>query len=115
MGDQSAPDLRQVVVRPILSSERARFDHELDSHHWLGHRLVGETMRYVAASRDGVWLAVLGFGAAALACRPRDAFVGWSDEAHFRRLRYLTNNQRFCRLAGTPTSPPRCSPVRSSA
>src|SRR5665811_1687935 len=37
-------------------------------------------------------------GASALACRPRDRFIGWSDEQHFARLRYVTNNQRFCVL-----------------
>lgn len=55
-------------------------------------------MRYVALGRDGEWLAVLGFGGAALACGPRDRFIGWSDEQHFARLRYVTNNQRFCVL-----------------
>ena len=55
-------------------------------------------MRYVALGRDGQWLAVVGFGAAALACKPRDTFIGWSDDQHFRRLKYVTNNQRFCVL-----------------
>ncbi|MGH9919794.1 MAG: Druantia anti-phage system protein DruA, partial [Nitrososphaerales archaeon] len=87
-----------LAVRPIRPEERQRFDEELDEHHWLGNRLVGETMRYVALDGDGEWLAVLGFGAAALACKPRDAFIGWNDDQHFRRLRYVTNNQRFCVL-----------------
>ena len=55
-------------------------------------------MRYVALGPDDEWLAVLGFGAAALSCGPRDRYVGWSDEQHFARLRYVTNNQRFCVL-----------------
>jgi GNAT superfamily N-acetyltransferase len=77
----------------------------LDEHHWLGRRLVGETMRYVALGPDNEWLAVLGFGAAALACKPRDRFIGWDDELHFARLRYVTNNQRFCVLpAGRRTN-----------
>ena len=85
-------------MRPILAEERIRFDESLDEHHWLGHHLVGETMRYVALGGDGQWLAVLGFGAAALACKPRDAYIGWSDDQHFRRLKFVTNNQRFCVL-----------------
>lgn len=91
-------ELRDLSVRPITPDERVRFDEALDEHHWLGHRLVGETMRYVALNAQGEWLAGIGFGAAALACRPRDAFIGWSDDQHFRRLRYVTNNQRFCVL-----------------
>lgn len=99
------PFLTAVSVRPILPGERNRFDAALDEHHWLGHRLVGETMRYVALDRDGQWLAVVGFGAAALACKPRDTYIGWSDDQHFRRLKYITNNQRFCVLpAGRMTN-----------
>ena len=91
-------ELDAVAVRPIRPDERDRFDVVLDEHHWLGRRLVGETMRYVALGPDGEWLAALGFGASALACKPRDRYIGWSDELHFRRLRYVTNNQRFCVL-----------------
>ena len=92
------PGLAALVVRPISADERSRFDDLLDRHHWLGHRLVGETMRYVAVSPSGDWAALVGFGAAALSCRPRDAFIGWSTQQQFRRLRYVTNNQRFCVL-----------------
>ncbi len=90
--------LHATRVRPIDPSERARFDTELAEHHWLGHRLIGQTMRYVAVSGDGEWLALVGFGAAALACRPRDLRLGWSEDQQFARLRYVVNNQRFCVL-----------------
>jgi len=86
--------LRSICVRPIEPGERQRFDEELDRHHWLGHNLVGETMRHVAIGPDGVWVALVGFGAAALACRPREELIGWSDDQRFRRLRYVVNNQR---------------------
>jgi hypothetical protein len=86
-----------LVVRPVGRDEVDRFNACLDEHHWLGHRIVGETLRYVATERDQ-WVAVLGFGSAALACAPRDRWVGWSKEAQFRRLRYVVNNQRFCVL-----------------
>jgi len=85
------------VVRPIGCDEVDRFNACLDEHHWLGHRIVGETMRYVATQQGG-WVAVLGFGSAALACAPRDRWVGWSKESQFARLRYVVNNQRFCVL-----------------
>lgn len=90
--------LRRVRVRPIVSDERVWFDAGLDEHHWLGHRLVGRTMRYVATDGDGRWLALLGFGAAALSCRPRDEHIGWSREQQYRRLSYIANNQRYCIL-----------------
>ncbi len=85
-------------VRPAEAGDRARFDSELDAHHWLGHRMVGETMRYVATDADGEWVALVGFASCALSCRPRDRFVGWSPEVQFRRLRFVASNQRFCVL-----------------
>ena len=84
-------------VRPILSHERARFDETLAAQHWLGTGLVGEVMRYVA-EEDGNWVALVGFGSAALCVRPREELLSWSDQQRYRRLRYVTNNQRFCVL-----------------
>ncbi|MGH9110031.1 MAG: ISAs1 family transposase [Acidimicrobiales bacterium] len=85
-------------VAPIGARDLARFNAELDEHHWLGHRMVGETMRYVALDEHGEWLALVGFASPALSCRPRDHFIGWSPEVQFRRLRYVASNQRFCIL-----------------
>jgi len=69
------PYLQAMAVRPIRPDERMRFDEELDRHHWLGHNLVGETMRHVAVAPDGSWAALVGYGAAALACAPRVWFT----------------------------------------
>ena len=70
----------------------------MDEHHWLGHRMAGETMRYVATDSDGEWVALVGFASCAFSCGPRDRFVGWSPEAQLRRLRFVASNQRFCVL-----------------
>lgn len=86
-----------LVVRPITLDERGRFDATLERSHWLGAGLVGEVMRYVAIE-DGGWCALLGFGSAALCVRSREELLAWSDEQRHRRLRYVTNNQRFCVL-----------------
>jgi predicted transposase YbfD/YdcC len=88
---------QELVVRPILPGERQRFDETLEAEHWLGAGLVGETMRYVALI-DGEWAALVGFGSAALCVRSREQLLGWSDSQRYRRLRYITNNQRFCVL-----------------
>jgi hypothetical protein len=53
-----------LAVRPVRHDEVDRFNTELDTHHWLGHRLVGQTMRYVA-TEGGRWVALLGFGSPA--------------------------------------------------
>ncbi len=85
-------------VAPIGFGEGPRFDAELDEHHWLGHRMVGEVMRYVATDASGEWVALLGFASPALSCGPRDRFIGWSQEIQLRRLRFVASNQRFCVL-----------------
>lgn len=84
-------------MRPITLNERGRFDDTLEGSHWLGAGLVGEVMRYVAVD-DGEWCALLGFGSAALCVRSREELLAWSDQQRYRRLRYITNNQRFCVL-----------------
>jgi hypothetical protein len=86
-----------VVVRPIFADEVGRFNAALAEHHWLGHRLTGQVLRYVAVL-GGEWVAVVGFGSAVLSCRARDEFLGWSREQQYARLRHVANNQRFCVL-----------------
>jgi len=39
---------------------RQRFDEEVDHQYWLDDNLVGETMRRVATSPDGAWVALRG-------------------------------------------------------
>jgi len=85
-------------VAPIRAGDQARFDAQLDEHHWLGHRMVGETVRYAATDANGEWVALLGFASPAFSCGPRDQFIGWSRETQSRRLRFVASNQRFCIL-----------------
>ncbi len=65
-------------------------------------------MRYVALEDERI-IAVDGFGSAALSLAVRDHYIGWEPEIQFRRLRYVTNNQRFCAL------PDESRPNRASA
>ena len=66
---QSSNTAAQIVVRPVRPEERARGQ----AHHYLGFRpIVGQSLWYVATLQDQ-WVAVLGWGAAALKCGPRDA------------------------------------------
>lgn len=89
----------RLVVRPARRDEVPSFNRLLDEHHWLGHNLVGEVVRYIALEDERV-VALVGFGSAALSLGARDRYIGWKPEIQFRRLRYVTNNQRFCVLPG---------------
>lgn len=42
-------------------------------------------------------------GGAAFKCADRDRFIGWAPSEHFRRLRFIANNQRFLILPSTRT------------
>lgn len=88
---------RPLSVRVVRAGELDRFNELLDEHHFLGHRLYGRVIRYVALEGDE-WVALVGFGSAALSLGARESFVGWSEETKNRRLRYVMNNQRFCVL-----------------
>lgn len=87
--------LHEIIVRLILPSEGSRWAALMRQHHYLGFSgMVGESLRYVA-EWNGQWLALLGWQAAALKCKPRDHFIGWPPVLHYQRLHLIANNGRF--------------------
>lgn len=91
--------VQPLSVRLVRAGEVGRFNDLLDEHHFLGHRLYGRVVRHVAVEGDE-WVALVGFGSAALSLGARESYVGWSEETKNHRLRYVMNNQRFCVLPG---------------
>lgn len=88
------------VVRPARREERARWRELMQQHHYLGfERIVGESLCYVA-TRGADWVALLGWGSAALKCGPRDGWIGWERSLQWRRLHLIANNVRFLILPG---------------
>jgi hypothetical protein len=87
-------------VAPIGVGDEARFDALLDEYHWLGHRTVGETMRYAATDSSSEWVALLGF--ASRHCRVNLATGSLAGRERPRRqqgvarhvARLLANRQR---------------------
>ena len=91
--------LDHLQVRVVTEAERPRWNAEVTAHHYLkSATLVGEHLCYVA-EYQGTWLALLGWSAPARHLRPRDAWVGWSNEQLSTRRHFLANNARFCILA----------------
>ena len=83
----------QVLDTPAL---RVRAQELLAAQHYLGGvSAVGEQVHYAVSDAQGAWVAVLIFAAAALHLRPRDQWIGWSDEQRRRRLALVVNNVRF--------------------
>jgi hypothetical protein len=92
--------LKELEVRLILPSQRARWDKLVVRHHYLKNaRLVGEQLRYVVRDAKGQWLALIGWSAAALHLKARDRSIEWSDRQREGRLHLLAQNSRFVILA----------------
>jgi Domain of unknown function (DUF4338) len=73
----------------------ALWNEYIDRYHYLGYTpLPGAQMRYFVTSHDEV-LALLGFGAAAWKCAPRDASIGWDRQTQKKNLHCIVNNARF--------------------
>jgi len=95
-------DLSSLVVRPITPNEGDTWDDLMSTHHYLGFNsktLTGKTLKYVAVL-NGQWVALLGWGAAALKNSNREKWIDWSLEQKKQRLKYVVNNQRFLILPG---------------
>src|SRR5439155_15053416 len=70
---------KEIRVELVGPEEEARWNKLVRKHHCLKeHRMVGESLRYVA-KQNGRWIALLGWSSAAFHLRPRDAWIGWSD------------------------------------
>ena len=96
----AAKILQKVIVRPVRRDEMPCWRSLMRNHHYLGFRqLVGETLYYVAEV-EGRWVALLGWGAAALKVGTRDRWIGWSSEQREKRLRFIAQNARFLLLPG---------------
>ena len=88
-----------IHIRLLVQDELSWAQQLLDEHHYLGGlKPVGERLHYAVTDTHGDWLGVLVFCAAARRLRPRDQWIGWSDEQRRRRLPLVVNNARFLLL-----------------
>lgn len=86
-------------VRLLEAQEWPRAQQLLAAHHYLGGlQPVGERLHYALTDAHGDWLGVLVFCAAARRLRPRDQWIGWSEEQRRRRLPLVVSNTRFLLL-----------------
>jgi hypothetical protein len=77
-------------------SQIADFKSYVEQYHYLGYgRSVGECMRYIVRTKQGIIVACLLYGSSAWRCASRDKHIGWSDSVRLVRLHYVTNNTRF--------------------
>ena len=71
------------------------YNEYIERYHYLGYKpLPGAQLRYIVSWAEEP-LAVLGFGAGAWTCAPRDDHLGWTHEQRRRNLHLIVNNARF--------------------
>lgn len=93
----SLSELKPVRLTPVMpGTELAkRWAFYLERYHYLGLRVVGENIGYVASDGQGRDVACLLFGAPAWRCRAREVFLNWSADDRLARLSRVANNTRF--------------------
>ena len=88
------------AIRLVRREERSRWQALMARYHYLGFKhIVGESLYYVVTCGDE-WVALLGWGSAALKCGVRDRWIGWDSSLKYRRLKFIANNTRFLILPG---------------
>ena len=88
----------RITVRPIQPSEKCRWEKLVEKRHYLKNaQMVGENLCYVAEC-DGKWIALLGWSSCAFHLRPRDRWIGWSDDQRHARRHLVVCNARFLLL-----------------
>ena len=106
LSERSDPGQRlQQAAKLLTPMNFQRGEHKTDSrlwnesiqrYHYLGHKpLPGAQLRYLIDFARQQPLALLGFGAAAWLCAPRDQYIGWNHSQRRCNLHAVVNNARF--------------------
>ena len=88
-------ELKDLRLEVVERSTSALWNEYIDRYHYLGYKaLPGAQLRYFAYAGERL-VGLLGFGAAAWKCAPRDEWIGWSREQRHGNLSGIVNNARF--------------------
>ena len=89
-------DLRAIAIDIVATEHDSRlWNAYIRQHHYLGYQpMAGAQLRYFVRAAGQI-IAALGFGASAWKIKPRDQYIGWSDEQRRRNLHLIVNNARF--------------------
>jgi len=89
-------DLPRLQLRQVGNrADSRRWNEYIHRYHYLGFKtLPGAQLRYWVSAGDRL-VALLGFGASAWQCAPRDQFIGWTHGQRQKNLHLVVNNARF--------------------
>lgn len=108
-------DRGQVTVELVIEPhEQTQWNKQVKKRHYLKeHRLVGESLRYVA-KLAGQPVAYLGWSSAAFHLNARDRWIGWTEPLRKTRRPLVACNARFVLLGPkSPASVPLASRILS--
>ncbi len=88
--------LPPLQLKPVIKRADSRLWNEfIHRYHYLGYKsLPGAQLRYFVIAEQQI-LALLGFGASAWQCAPRDRYIGWNHDQRKKNLHLIVNNARF--------------------
>jgi len=94
--EQPVHSFGELTLEPVRRGPASQLWNEyIERYHYLGYNsLPGAQMRYFVTCASHT-LALLGFGASAWLCAPRERFIGWSDAQRRNHLHLVVNNARF--------------------
>jgi hypothetical protein len=94
--EASIKELIPVTVEQVRRTVHEKvFNGLVGQYHYLGYsRPVGEHLKYLVFSHNRP-IACLAFSSAAYYLGCRDAFIGWTEDARRKNLRFLVYNTRF--------------------
>jgi len=96
---------QEITVELVDPEEEPLWNKLIRKRHYLKeHRMVGESLRYVA-KQNGQWIALLGWSSAAFHLRPRDAWIGWTEAQRKAGRHLMACNARFALLTPKGQSP----------
>ena len=83
-------------IEPVNKKTSSLWNQLIDRYHYLGYKPIpGAQMRYFVYCQNNQLLAVLSFGASAWKVKPRDTFIGWTQQQRISNLHLIVNNSRF--------------------
>lgn len=104
-----------LLIQPVAPVDHARFDQLLAEQHYLGPApAVGDFLRQVVV-RDGLWVALLVWGPAALKLKERDRWIGWHRTQQAERLKLVVQNRRYLLLHAKGAEPNLASQALAAA
>jgi len=93
--EKAVHDLSPITLELVDKTTTSIWNEYIHRYHYLGYTpLPGAQLRYIVRCDDQI-VSLLGFGASAWMCKPRDEYIGWSHSMREENLNLVINNNRF--------------------